>query len=369
MINSSPFERIKAYLKNYSEVLIFYSDQRDDFLAWLSLALFYSLKDFGKNAIILSQSFEKNVLFLEKNIPQINSSSRHPASFIISINENSGFEISSLSYQKQGQNLNLFLTGQGNLTKDNILLKSNKTEALLICLGAKDLNEIEGLPEKTFLVINLDNQNNNERFGQVNLVQPDYLLAEIVFTLITNLKNELKGKIVLALIFGFLKELFFNQNKITRNQLEKINFLQKQLNFAEKNLLNQWLSVLKDKNEKIYYLALLKTSFQPKDTLWLCLSQADFQQVNVDFMAIPFVLQKLTSVFTATEKAALLWEQNSSPLRVRGIFYLKEKKAQETLVRNFSSQIKNNWILLKTDFKNIKNAKEKISEIFSGLNS
>lgn len=151
-----------------------------------TLALFYTLKDLGKNVNLLLDVLPENLKFLSPSLDFIS----YPKNFVLSI-PNSIAQISQIYYEKNNEALKIHLTlDGGNIKKENIAFYFAETKSdLIITVGIKDYQkELSGkLNSFGFLldspVVDIDNSPNNQKFGKINLIG-DKPIAEIVYELI-----------------------------------------------------------------------------------------------------------------------------------------------------------------------------------------
>jgi len=159
-----------------------------------TLALFYTLKELGKNVNLLIETLPENLKFLT---PSLNFVS-YPKNFVLSIPANIA-KISQVFYEKNDEALKIHLTLEnGNIKKDNIAFYFSETKPdLIITLGIKDYSKelSDRLNSFGFLldspILNIDNTSTgsvqaNKKFGKINLVE-DKPLFETVMHLINNL--------------------------------------------------------------------------------------------------------------------------------------------------------------------------------------
>ncbi len=164
-----------------------------------ALALFYTLKELGKNVNLIIDQVPENLQFL---IPSTDFISK-PKNFVISIPKNVA-EISQVYYEKNEDNLKIHLTiEKGAIKKDNISFYfSDAKPDVVIALGIKDFRkELESkLDSFGFLldspIVNIDtsaplsagNQSENTRFGKINIVE-EKSLSEIVLEITKSLSE------------------------------------------------------------------------------------------------------------------------------------------------------------------------------------
>ena len=361
-------KRIKKYIEEYNDILIFYSLKNNPSSCFLAMSLLFSLENLNKNASILNSSLKSDCSPLNiENFLKGKKTASARADFVLSIKEQSGLKLSAVSYEKTDTTLNIFLSGAGDLKKENISLKPANKETLLITIGTKCLNDVSSLPNRTFLVLNIDNSKENENFGQVNLTSPCFLISEIIFEIIKSLnENPSQRPVALPLLLAFLKEIFsFQGDSLPENIFEIISSLKTNLSLEEKTTLEKWLSKIENKEERFFYFSLLEAFTKNSENFLFTFSKNDFEKIGTSYTEIPFILKKFSPFLQESKELLLLWEQNSSPLAVRGILYSNKALKKEAIFKSFESKEKNNWLLFKTSFKDIKTAKEEITKIIT----
>ncbi len=318
-------EKIKECLEKYYDVDILARKNNND--AWqAATAILLRLKKLNKNANLLEA--EQGLLASSQETKQSNSSR---ADFLISIKEG-GTKLSQLFYEKTDSGLNLFLKTRGQeLKKEDVLLQPLKFGKLLIMVGLASCNEAcafvseKPCPVRNVasnvacLIINIDNQAENKHFGDINIVEQGKALTEIVFEIIKSLSKDI-----------FEKEIAAESSKRFVSENEKALF--------ERALLN-----LKFKAEK----NLLLTN----------LSHLDFLNAKAVSKDLKLSLEKLVSGLFPFQNFLLLWEQNSSPLIVKGIFFaVQNQETLATVANAFPGQQKGNGLM----FDAKKNTLEKV---------
>lgn len=161
-----------------------------------TLALFYTLKELGKNVNLIIDALPENLKFLAPSLDFIS----YPKNFVISVPNNIA-EVSQIYYEKGADALKIHLTLEnGNIKKDNISFYFSETKPdLIITLGIKDFSK--ELPSKLdsfgFLldspILNIDasagSVQDNTKFGKINLLG-DNSITEIIAALIKNIHSE-----------------------------------------------------------------------------------------------------------------------------------------------------------------------------------
>ena len=178
-----------------------------------TLALFYTLKELGKNVNMVIEALPENLKFLAPSLDFIS----YPKNFVISIPNNIA-KISQIYYEKNDEALKINLTLEsGNIKKDNISFYFSETKPdLIITVGVKDFSE--ELPKKLnsfgFLldspILNIDNSQDNKNFGKINIVE-EKSFAEII-SQITESKSKESANCLLSALVVYTENF---RNKLT----------------------------------------------------------------------------------------------------------------------------------------------------------
>ena len=209
-----------------------------------TLALFYTLKELGKNVNLIIDTLPENLKFLAPSLDFVS----YPKNFVISVPNNIA-QISQIYYEKNNDGLKIYLTLEsGNIKKDNILFYFAEAKPdIIITIGIKDYSKelSDKLNSFGFLldspVVNIDTsaslavnngqdlpaQTGNKKFGKINLIE-DCSLTEIVSALIKETNGDLmKKEPAMCLLSGlvFYTENF--KNKLTAGVFQTASDLMK----------------------------------------------------------------------------------------------------------------------------------------------
>ncbi|MGH7239704.1 MAG: hypothetical protein ACREHG_06515, partial [Candidatus Saccharimonadales bacterium] len=156
-----------------------------------ALALFYTLREAGKNVNLMIDRVPETISFLIPSAEFLQT----PRNFVLSIPRTAA-EVSQIYYEKSEERLNIHLTlAHGRMKKEQIdfYAQEPKPDAI-IALGIKNFKrEMEQrLNEFGFLltapIINIDTATGNEKYGTENLVEPSSL-AEISLDLLKDINE------------------------------------------------------------------------------------------------------------------------------------------------------------------------------------
>ena len=348
-----------------------------------ALALFYTLKELGKNV---------NLLFTEK-IPDkfqfLTNLPLGPAQdFVVTVNT-SGKTLSKMHYEKNENDLKIYLTlNKGELeAKDVALLPRLTTETsletngksfyrnpdLIIVLGAKSLEDVAEIFDKNprlfyeTTTLNLDNHPLNENFGEVNLIDVSSSLAEISTELIKSLDpagDYLRGGIATCLLVGVIYASQNFRNPKTRPKtFETSAFLIEK--GADHQKIVQHLYKQKDISQiRILGRILEKLNFDEKKDVYLAtLAKSDFENCQATSRDLGFVIEELKLNFRYLPNLLILWESHASPSLIKGVFYSSQFELIEKILRNFEGISRGEGALFLVRDSDLNSAKEKILQI------
>jgi nanoRNase/pAp phosphatase (c-di-AMP/oligoRNAs hydrolase) len=206
-----------------------------------ALALFYTLKELGKNVNLIIENFPEDLNFLTPSLDFIS----YPKNFVISI-PNKIANVSQIYYEKNDDDLKIHLTVEkGAVKKDDISFYFSETKPdLIITLGIKDYQEQlkNKLNSFGFLldspILNIDNSQDNRKFGKINLID-NLSLTEIVLNLIKDICNNPNKDTSNCLLAGLMvyTDNFKNFN-VTADVFETAGYLMKKggdFNTAKEN--------------------------------------------------------------------------------------------------------------------------------------
>jgi len=181
-----------------------------------TMALFYTLKYLDKNVNVVMEELPEKLKFLSPSIDFIS----HPKNFVISI-PGSIAKISQVHYEKNDDFLKIHLMLEsGNIKKDNISFYFEEAKPdLVITIGIQDYQKelSRNLDSLGFLldcqVLNIDNMQENKKFGKINIVT-EGSLAEIIFDIDKTIDKEFAECLLTGLII--------HTNNFTNNQTPEI---------------------------------------------------------------------------------------------------------------------------------------------------
>jgi len=196
-----------------------------------ALALFYTLKELGKNVNLIAENFPENLKFLTPSLDFIS----YPKNFVISI-PNKIANVSQIYYEKNDDALKIHLTIEnGSVKKDDISFYFSETKPdLIITLGIKDyqsqlknrLNSFGFLLDSP--ILNIDHSQDNKNFGKINLTD-NLSVTEITLGLIKKINQDsIKKESATCLLAGLISHTDnFKNSNVTADIFEAAGYLMK----------------------------------------------------------------------------------------------------------------------------------------------
>jgi nanoRNase/pAp phosphatase (c-di-AMP/oligoRNAs hydrolase) len=298
-----------------------------------------------------------------------------------------------MRYEKNGRELKIYLAlSQGEIKENDIsfcslnhskdLLKENQDYSdnpdLIITIGITTLNALANFFEenqKIFYkvhILNIDNQPANERFGEINLVEPNSSsIAEIATDLIKTVDDCIFDKnITTSLLAGIIissknfRDLKTNLKTFKTasfliengaNYQRIIQHLYKEKEVSQIKLLGRILEKLNfNKEKELYLIPLKEKDFQESGT-----KPKDLGNIIEELKFNPGILPNFNRVFPLL----VLFETHSSPSCVRGIFYSKNLNSIDNIIKNFQGTQKGNWVLFTIKEKGLEKAEQKVLQL------
>jgi len=354
-------QKAKFLIENSNSIAILpsFSSKEDEFAA--ALALFYSLKQANKNVNLTTTTLPSTFRFLVKKDVELYSSTTE---FLISIKEK-GAKLSQLYYEKTEEGLNLYLkTENGALKKENLSFYPLVQSDVLVAVGIKKRDIIKQVIKKSdSVLINIDNKEDNERYGEANLINPcSSSLSEIVLDFLSSFSEKILTQplVLTSLLAGTIQGALSGKNRPDLTTLEKLKFLIKQGADFERVFSNSWPN--EEKSKLLLLSKIIKNTEldKSKKTIWTTLTKEDFINTKSTPHDISFSLRYLTSI--PSTLFIVLWEAWSFPLLTKGVAYSKDKKLLEIISDTFEAQRKENALLFKSE-KDLRATREKLKAI------
>lgn len=193
-----------------------------------TMALFYTLKELGKNVNLLIETLPEELKFLTPSLDFIS----FPKNFVISIPSKIA-KISQIYYEKNDEALKVHLTLEnGNIKKDNISFYYSETKPdLIITVGVNDYqHQLKNMDSLGFLldspILNIDNATSNKKFGRINQIGTTSL-TQIIIDTIKELHVDIKKELATCLLAGVVVYTRNFKNNVTAETFDTASNLMK----------------------------------------------------------------------------------------------------------------------------------------------
>lgn len=349
--------RLKNSIENASNIGILTKINANDDAIGATLALFFALKNINKRAFFPVAEIPRNISELLKNKEQ--------KKFRITFKE----DISEVYYEKKDNGIDLYLTPKnGEANGENFSYKiisgaeyltsdSPPAYDILITVGIEEFGEVEKICENSLdqlyacTVVNIDNDLNNQNYGEINFVEDEQSLSQKISCLLKGLGHEYLNKDVANfLLYGLTSS---QKNVKNKKNIPTIKWLFKHGGDLK----------LHDSNSpqmRILELVLKNLSFEEDKNIYVStLSEKNMLDSGATSKDLAFVVEKIKNFFKIPS-FLLLWESRTSPLSVKGIFYSDQKLLVKKIASNFKGASKGSGALFLTEEPSISTAKDKI---------
>jgi len=360
------YAQAKSLIEKSRDILILPPKDIDGDSLGSALALFFILRKMGKNASAQIEKVPEKFRFLTE-LPSDSSQN-----FVINI-DGSEKEISEMRYEKNNKGLKIYLTlSRGGISKQDVSFSAfSQNPDLVITVGLASLEEA-GHYEAP--ILNIDNQPQNENFGEVNLTETTSSLSEIITNLIRTTEeneNESENKfslfdenIATCLLAGVVYASQNFRHPKTRsktfeissflisqggNHQKIVQHLYKQKNISQIKLLGKILEKMNLNEEK--------------ELSYAFLTERDFRDCQASSRDLGFVVDELKFNFRYLPNLLILWESHASPVLIKGIFYSPKANLIKKILENFEGTSRGEGVLFLTRELDINSAQEKILKI------
>ncbi|MFA5368596.1 MAG: hypothetical protein WC303_01145 [Candidatus Paceibacterota bacterium] len=336
-------EKIKTALKNANNIGLFTGDNPDKDAIGSTLAIFFALKDIGKNVFLVNPA---SIQKINNVLPKTNQN-RVMFSFL--------GEASEIFYEKLANRTNVYLTPSSGLIEPNSFFCETTTEKrdaiqnetksfdLLLTLGIHDYKIIEKNfaenPDALFEcnIINIDNNIGNQNYGDINFIEDYPCLSQTVACFISRLDKIYQSKKSLSfLLFGLYNSPQNNRTKknfITFKWLIDNNGNFDFINVDEKKP-NPELKIMEETIRN------LDKSFLKQFDIGVSFLKEDiFNLTGATSQDLTFTFEKMKNFFHLSS-FVLLWKDSKNS--VKGIFYSNTKELAELIKSQYKGSFKEN---------------------------
>ncbi len=347
-------EEAKKLILNAKNICIIPSKTNEAESLPSALALFYTLRDLGKNVNLLNEVFPEKLQFL---IPSLDFLSQ-PKNFVISIPRNTA-NVSQIYYEKNDENLKIHLTVENsNLKKEHIAFYFEQPKPdLVITLSVTDFQKelAQNLDSFGFLlgapIINIDNGLANTAFGNINMVR-ESSIAEIVMDITGRGTNS--KEVANCLLVGMVAHYENFKNPKTKPETLKIaaDLMERGANYQQitENLYTTT-------PQQMEFLTEIFKQMRHENSSYVAeLSSEQFW--NFGEPEATSAMEKI-STLGLQNNLLVLWKSHASDPMIKGFFYSKNVE----LLNAVQGKTKNGWVFLEFGGSDTGLIKEKLLKL------
>ena len=324
------------------------------------LALFYTLRELGKNVNLISEKIPERLSFLIPSLDFLSS----PKNFVISI-PRSSTDISQIYYEKTDESLKIHLTtNKGSIRKEDISFYFQEAKPdLVITFGISDFKKYleNSLDSFAYLlgspIINIDNNPSNLNFGQINIVE-NKSLSEIVLDKIkifegVNIDKNIANCLLAGLVLYY--ENFKNTTSPSVYQLAS--------DLISKGANNQLVidNLQKTTEKEMMFLSTLFLNIKNEGSLaYSIINSNEFSDISEQESLS--LVQKLKTM-GIQNNLLVLWESRNSDPITNGFFYSKNKANLNKVADEFNVNSKNEWVFIQDKAIDFHSTKERVLKL------
>jgi len=315
------YQQAHTHLGNSKNILIIAGgkDIEDTYPA--SLALARALQQGKKNILLFTPHKIPDYLHFLGN--KITPQHTIPASqdIIISI-DTSQKPVGGIGYTRSDSHLGIRITPKTGIRieeQDVHISLSGFNYDSIITIGVDDLASLEKEFEKNASlfyetpIINLDKSPSNERYGEVNIVDPAYSsCSEITTTLLKKWDEDLITKeIATSLLTGIIGATANFQNLRTKpSTLSQSAYLMSK-DADQQKIIKNLFKTKSFEFLKLWGIAMAKLQYIESSRLtWLTITQKDFLESGADAKSIPPLLGEIKNNFSLATLFIIFWENH-----------------------------------------------------------
>lgn len=263
--------------------------------------------------------------------------------------------IKKIGYSKTSPHLNIHITPESGtrLEAEDLHISLSKfTYDLIITIGISDLKSLGEEFERNAsfffetLLINIDRDSANERYGQINIIEPTLSSCSEILSSFLRKWNEdlISGEVATSLLCGIIAQTHNFQNSRTKpNTLYEAAYLMTRK--ADRETIIKYL--LKTKSFeflKLWGIAMSKLNFRKDANLaWLTLTHQDFEESGATEALLPSVLSELKHNFAHQSSFTIFWEAENG---YTALFHAPHEEQLKQIEKSFGGKKLGNNILI-----------------------
>lgn len=359
--------------------LIVFPPGKNDDLTTAALALKKYLKIYKKNADIVSSNYHpKSHLSFVNEADSIQNELSHLHKFTLKIDV-SKTKLDTLSYSVNNGWLSINLTPKhGQITKNNLrTLQITFKYDLIFILGSTDLESLGDIFfNNTDLFyqhtcINIDNQSNNEHFGNINMVDLSATsVSEMIYNTFTALKCITDKEIATTILTGIIASTgSFKTANVTPQTLNLAGQLMS-LNADREIIIKNLFRTKTIATLKLWGKALSASQFDTQlGLIWTTITRDDFSRSGADEHKLPELVSDLIHNSPDSKVIVILFEDIKENNKIHCQISTEKKYNAQQLCSKFNPKGNSNSAQFYLIGRNLSEAEQLIiDEIKNNIN-
>ena len=370
----SPKEQIKNQIDSAESILLLVGEKAERDAIAASWGIAHLLESLGKKPLVVANySNGKDLDFLKKP-ERTEKEIKGARDFVLSFNTKYN-KIIDFRTEDKGENFEIYITPEKEAIdpRDFSFIPAKFKYDLVITLGCSDLEKLGDMKEKNsdlffeVPVVNIDNSNSNENFGQINLVDINApSVSEIVAELSKAFwEKYLDQDIAQCYLAGIVSATsnFQSAKTAPRTFLTASWLIEKGAN--QHDIIKHLLKTNSFSFMKLWGRVMARLNWDDKLKLaWSLVSIEDFVQSRSNPQDLALILEKIKDNFSRGKIFAVLYSEKLD----QSIAFVRngDSESLKSLQKNLGGEIKDGNLEIILDKKNILEAeKELLSKIKS----
>lgn len=360
-----PFQQFAGIIEKSKKVLILTAQNPSGDAICSAWAFYFFLQKRGISATIaMNDEFKEAERFSFLPKPEKVTDNIHGSQDFLLLFNTKYNNISDVRTEKEGDEFRIFITPEkGSIDpRDFSFVPAKFKFDLLVIFGSPDKDSIGKIYEESpdifyeVPIVNIDNRNNNENFGQINLV--NIAASSVSEILAENLERIDEGaideKIASCLLAGIISatESFQRKNTTPKSLQLSAKLMEKG---ADQQMITRYLFKTQPLNLlKLWGRVMVHLNWEESLGLaWSEVALEDFVQSRTMPTDVPFVLEKIKDNYSSGKIFAVLYEEK--PGTTMAMFRFAQAEMMEKYAKIFSGEIKKDILAVRLE-------KEKVSE-------
>lgn len=275
-----------------------------------------------KTTLFAAADIPQALYFLE-NPPCAQRTILHARQIVISL-DTADRPIKQISYKNADGRLNVYITPEmdSEISEQDIHVKMSAFDHdIIIALGVEDLTTLNSCFEENAQffyetpIINIDANSANERYGEVNIIEPlSSSSSEIVTRLLKRWDENGVNKDIATLLFAGIVAVTnnFQDARTKPSTLYEAAYLLSQEADRE-TVIKNFFKTKPLELLRLCGIAMAKLRFDQNVALsWLVLSKDDFERSGANESAVPLVISELKNNFAYSSVLIIFWENGGN---------------------------------------------------------